>query len=255
MIFTAHIGNTNIIITVFNGNDILFNAKISSKSDLSEDQIAMQIVDFCEFHNVNYKEINGGIIASVVPTLTGKIEKSFRKLCKGKIFIVGPGTKTGLNIKLDSPSELGADFVCSAVYAKEKYTLPLIIVDISHTVKISALDKKGCFLGGSIMAGPEMCANALSQGTAQLPHISVYRPGALIGKNTVESMKSGIIYGSVAMIDGLIDKYKEEMEENDLTVIVTGEHSREMRSYFKHDVICEENIISKGMNLIWNKNI
>lgn len=255
MIFSAYISNINIIIAVFEKDEMIFSAKISSKSDFTEDQIAMEILEFFRFYKIDAEKINNGIIASVVPALTVKIEKAFQKICSGKIFTVGPGTKTGLNIKLDSPSELGADFVCSAVYAKEKYSLPLIIIDVSHTMKISALDKKGSFLGGSIMAGPEMCADALSSGTAQLPHISVYKPGLLIGKNTVESMKSGIIYGSAAMLDGMIEKYKEEMKEEDLTVIVSGENSREILPYFKHNVIFEENIISKGMNMILNKNI
>ena len=255
MIFTAHIGNTNIIITVFDEDKILFKAKISSKADLSEDQITMEIVEFCKFYSVDYKNIKGGIIASVVPTLTAKIKKAFEKICREKVFIVGPGTKTGLNIQLDTPTELGGDFVCSAVYAKEKYNLPLIIIDISHTIKISALNKNGSFLGGCIMAGPEMCAEVLSLETAQLPHISVYKPGQLIGKNTVEAMKSGLIYGTAAMLDGMIEKYKREMNEKDLTVIAAGENSEEILQFLEHDVVFDEDIVSKGMNLIWKKNI
>lgn len=255
MVFTAHIGNKYITITVFDGDTVKFTSKISSKIPMSYDQAAVEIKSLCEFNGIDCKEITGSIIASVVPNLTENVKIAISKISSGKIFTVGPGVKTGLNIKIDFPSELGADFVCFAVYAKESYKLPLLMVDMGTATKISALDEKGCFLGGSIMPGMDISAEALSLNTAQLPHISFEKTGALIGKNTVESMKSGIVYGMASMIDGMIEKYKKEMKADDLTVIITGENSGEMLKYFEHDLIYDENIIAKGMNIIYKKNL
>ena len=254
MICTVHIGNKYITITTFEQDNVRFSAKISSKIPMSCDQLAVEIKSLCEFNGVNVNNINGSIIASVVPNLTENVKTAVGKLFKGKILTVGPGVKTGLNIKIDFPSELGADFVCFAVCAKEKYQLPLLMVDMGTAVKISALNENGCFLGCSIMPGMDMSAEALSTNTAQLPHISFEKAEGLIGKNTVESMKSGIIYGMASMIDGMIEKYKKEMKAQRVNVIITGENSEDILKYLEHDLIYDKNIIAEGMNIIYKKN-
>lgn len=254
MILAIDVGNTNIVLSVLKDDTIVFSARIASDVKMTTDQYTIEIMSILDFYKIDLSLIEGVIISSVVPEITEHIRFATQKITNKKVLVIGPGVKTGLNIKIDFPSELGADFVCSSVYAKSKYSLPLIIVDMGTATKISILDKEGSFIGGCIMAGMRISANALSQNTAQLPYISFDKPESIIGKNTVECMKSGVIYGTAAMIDGMINKYKQKLNCENLNVILTGGDAKNIIDFCENSFIYDEDVIIKGLKLIYDKN-
>ena len=167
--------------------------------------------------------------------------------------MLGPGVKTGLNIKIDNPAQLGADLVAGAVGALDAYTLPCIIIDMGTASTISVLDKNGTFLGGSIAAGVKLTLKALTENTAQLTSIPIEAPQSVIGRNTVECMQSGLVYGTAAMIDGLLDKIEEELGQ-EATVVATGGLSKEIITHCKRNIIYDENLLLEGLRVIYEKN-
>ena len=170
------------------------------------------------------------------------------------MFIVGPGVKTGLNIKIDNPAQLGADLVCVSVAALLKYPLPSIVFDLGTATTISALTKNGEMIGGSILTGVGTALNALAQGTAQLPQISLSGDVSPIGSNTVDCMRSGAVIGNAAMIDGMILRYKEILGE-DTTVIATGGLSTVITPHCREQIVVDENLLFDGLYAIYKKNI
>lgn len=254
MILTIDIGNSNIVFSAFDEDKIIFSSHMASQIEIMDDQYAIQFLGALNFYNVDKNSINGAIISSVVPQITEKIKSAVSKLIIGKIMIVSPGLKTGLNIKIDSPSELGADFVCSSVFAKANYPLPLIVIDMDTATKISVLDNDGNFIGGSIIPGIRIATDALSKNTAQLPFVSLDKPSSIIGKNTVDCMKSGIIYGTAAMLDGMIKRYSHKLATENLTAILTGVNAKIIMDFCEYKMIYDENIITKGLKIIYDKN-
>nr|MCR5647587.1 type III pantothenate kinase [Acholeplasmatales bacterium] len=168
-------------------------------------------------------------------------------------YVIGPGIKTGLNIKIDNPQTLGSDRVCDAVCVIEEYKVPAIIIDMGTATTISVIDKNKNHIGGMIIPGIKTSLDSLSTNASQLPYISLDDPKVLIGKNTIDCMKSGIIYGNVALVDGLIDRIKEELDE-DYVVIATGGLSKLVIKHSKHNIIYDENLLLKGLYYIYKKN-
>ena len=167
--------------------------------------------------------------------------------------MLGPGVKTGLNIKIDNPAQLGADLVAGAVGAIDEYTMPCVIIDMGTASTISVLDRSGAFLGGAIAAGVRLTLKALAENTAQLPSISIEAPSAVIGSNTVECMQSGLVYGTAAMLDGLLDKIEQELGETP-TVVATGGMSKEIIPHCRRNIIYNENLLLDGLRIIYEKN-
>ncbi len=253
MILAVDIGNTNIVLSAIDENSILFSSRIYSEVRMMEDQFTVLIKDLLRLYEKKATEFEGAIISSVVPQLTPMLFRAVSKIISGKIIVVGPGVKTGLDIKIDSPSELGADFVCSSVAAKENYTLPCIVIDMGTATKISIVDRSGTFVGGAIIPGMKVSTDALSRSAAQLPNISFENPGKVIGKNTIDCMRSGIVYGTASMLDGMIERYTRELCEN-CTVILTGGLSKTIAEHLKGTVILDESLILKGLYSIYNRN-
>ena len=166
---------------------------------------------------------------------------------------VGPGGKTGLNIKIDNPAQLGADLVAGAVGALDAYTTPCVVIDMGTASTISVLDKNGTFLGGIIAAGVRLTLKALAENTAQLSSINIEAPQSVIGANTAECMQSGLVYGTASMIDGLLERIEEEMEETP-TVVATGGLSKEIITHCKSNIIYNENLLLDGLRVIYEKN-
>ena len=220
MILTIDVGNTHTIIGVYDADELIFTARMSTDRQKTRDEYAVTIRSILSLSN-KVGEIEGAIISSVVPQVSGLLEGAIKRLYDCKVFIVGPGVKTGLNIKIDNPAQLGADLVCVSVAAQKKYPLPSIVFDLGTATTISALNKNGEMVGGSILTGVNTALNALAQGTAQLPQISLDGEVDVIGSNTIDCMRSGAVLGNACMIDGMIERYKEILGE-DTTVIATG---------------------------------
>ena len=193
------------------------------------------------------------IIFIGMPAVGKSIAGAVSKLCHVVPLMLGPGVKTGLNIKIDNPAQLGADLVAGAVGALDAYTTPCVVIDMGTASTISVLDKNGTFLGGIIAAGVRLTLKALAENTAQLSSINIEAPQSVIGANTAECMQSGLVYGTASMIDGLLERIEEELEETP-TVVATGGLSKEIITHCKSNIIYNENLLLDGLRVIYEKN-
>ena len=252
MILTIDIGNTNITLGGYKQDKLQFVARLATDTSLTADQYAVQLSSILQLHGY-MGEVRDAIIGSVVPT-TGNAITGAIKLITGKApIILGPGVKTGLNIKLDNPAQLGADLAAGAVGALGKYKMPCIIIDMGTATTVSVMDKDGAFVGGVIAAGIRSTLDALTSKTAQLPAINIEAPKSVIGKNTVDSMKSGLVFGAAAMLDGIVDRVLEETGE-EATVVATGGLAEMVVKNCKREVIIDNDLLLEGLYKIYKKN-
>lgn len=253
MILALDIGNTNIVIGLLEGPKILNSARIATDKNKTEIDFLIQFQQMLEIFKISKENIEGSILSSVVPEVTNQVLNALKLMLNKKIHIVGPGIKTGLSIKIDNPQSLGADRVCDAVCVIEEYRVPAIIIDMGTATTISVIDRNNNHVGGMIIPGIKTSLNSLSANASQLPYISLDSPKTLIGKNTIDCMKSGIIYGNASLVDGLIDRIKEEMKE-DFVIIATGGYSQLILKYSKHKMIYDKDLLLKGLYYIYKKN-
>ncbi len=253
MILAVDIGNTNIVVGLLDKTNIINSARLATDKKKTDMDFLIQLKLMLSVFKVKDTEIEGSILSSVVPELTNQIFNALKALLNQKPYVIGPGIKTGLNIKIDNPQTLGSDRVCDAVCVIEEYKVPAIIIDMGTATTISVIDKNKNHIGGMIIPGLKTSLDSLSSNASQLPYISLDDPKVLIGKNTIDCMKSGIIYGNVALIDGLIDRIKEELG-NDYVVIATGGLSKLIIKHSKHNIIYDENLLLKGLYYIYKKN-
>lgn len=254
MILAIDIGNTNIVIGCFKGKTIEFTERLSTNHKSTELEYAILFKNVLEIHKIDTACIDGGIISSVVPSLTNVIKKAMQKLTLAEIMTVGPGVKTGLNIVTDNPAKLGSDLVVDAVAGINEYPVPLVIFDMGTATTISVIDKNKSYIGGVIIPGLEVSLNSLVSTTSQLPKISLDAPKTVIGKNTVDCMKSGILYSNASMIDGMIKKIEGELGEN-VTAVATGGLAPTVVPLCEREIILDDELLLKGLMIIYNKNI
>ena len=254
MVFTVDVGNTNIVLGGFESDKLIFTSRVATEASKMEDQYAIEFADIIKLYGYSPSDFDGAIISTVVPPLTTVLKSAIKKLFKCRVIVVGPGVKTGLNIRIENPAIMGSDLVCAAVGALQKYKPPMIIFDLGTATTISAVDKTGALIGGSIIPGVKVSLNALSSATAQLPHINTELEGNIvIGANTIDSMKSGIVLGTASMMDGMIDRYKDVLGE-DTTVLATGGLAPSIASHCRREIIIESDLISDGLYVIYKKN-
>ena len=256
MVFTVDAGNTNIVLGAYDNDEKLaFTARIATEASKTEDQYA---VIFYQLNTLSGPDGSGSdvaIIPTVVPPLVTPLKNAIKKLLGVDALVVGPGIKTGLNIRLDNPAILGADLVCGAVGALLKYKPPLIIFDFGTATTISGIDSAGAFLGGSIIPGINVSLKALSSSAAQLQDINTDSGSiAVIGTNTIDSMRSGSILGSASMMDGMISRYKEVLGE-DATVVATGGLASSVTPYCKtKGIILDNDLLLDGLLALYRRN-
>ncbi len=253
MILAVDIGNTNIVLGGFEGDTIKFVARIATNPGKTEDEYATKISSILALREINPEEIKGAIVASVVPPLNTIIKKAIKMVYGVDPIMVSPGIKTGINIKCDEPATVGADLICACVAAHFIYGSPSLVIDMGTATKIMLIDKSGAFCGAAIASGVNIGLAALARGTAQLPQISLEAPKSALGKNTADCMRSGVVFGNAAMIDGMINRFNAEMGE-DLPVIATGGISGAIVKYCNHDIILDEDLVLKGLNILYKKN-
>ncbi len=248
------IGNTNITLGVFHGETLAFTARLATKPAHTADQLAVDMQGILQLHHEPVEQIRACAVSSVVPSVGTAICRAVKILCGIEPLLLGPGVKTGLNIKIDNPAQLGADLAAGAVGALARYPMPCVIIDMGTASTVSVLDKNGCFLGGAIAAGVRLTLKALCENTSLLPAIHVEAPNHAIGRNTVDSMKSGLVYGTAAMLDGLIDRMEKELGET-ATVVATGGLSQEIIRHCVHKgIIYDPDLLLNGLRLIYEKN-
>ncbi len=253
MLLAVDIGNTNITLGAFEDSALEFTARIATDSRKTADQYAVEIKSLLELNGKTPEEIEDSIIASVVPAVGKSISKAVSKLCHIVPLMLGPGVKTGLNIKIDNPAQLGADLVAGAVGALDAYTTPCVVIDMGTASTVSVIDKNGTFLGGVIAAGVRLTLKALAENTAQLNSIPIEAPKSVIGGNTMECMQSGLVFGTAAMLDGLIKRITAKLGETP-TVVATGGLSKEIIVHCDANIIYNENLLLDGLRVIYEKN-
>lgn len=253
MLLTVDVGNSYISIGGYEGERLSFVSDIVTDSKKSVDQYAVELKSIMSLHNVIPEGVDGGIISSVVPELTESIAAAIRKICDVECLVVGPGVKSGININIDNPAQLGADTVAEAVAAADKFPCPCIICDLGTATVLGVLDKNKSFSGVIIAAGVGTTAEAFSKNTALLPHVSIDIPKRLVGKNTVNSVQSGLIYGTAAMLDGLTERIERELGEK-TCVVATGRMTERIIPYCNRDIIISDYLLFEGLRLIYLKN-
>ena len=253
MILAIDIGNSNINIGCFDEDNILFLERAATDINKTELEYAVLVKTILEIHDVKAAQINGAIISSVVPSLVHTIKVALRKLVNCDPLVVGPGIKTGLNIRLDNPAQLGADLVVESVAALNKYGSPVIIIDMGTATTFAAINKNNEYLGGAIYPGVVVSMDALVSRTSLLPTISFGKPKKCIGSNTIDAMKSGIIYGEAARLDGLIDRFEEELGYK-CKVIATGGLSKVVVPNCRHNIVLDNDLILIGLKILYDKN-
>lgn len=253
MILAVDIGNTNIVFGCIDGEQILFRERISTVQSATELEYATIILAAFQMNSIDKDCIDGAIISSVVPTVTSTAKKAIEKLTGVSAMVVGPGIKTGLSIMIDNPAALGSDLVVGAVAAINEYPVPQIIIDLGTATTFSVIDSKRNFTGGIIMTGMAVSSDALTKRTAQLPKIAFETPKKVVGTNTVDSMKSGIMFGTAGSIDGIIDRIEQEIGEK-CTVIATGGLAGTVIPLCKRKITLDDDLLLKGLLIIYNKN-
>ena len=253
MILTVDIGNTNITLGVFDGDRLTASVRLSTILSGTRDEYASRLVSVFDLYGVRREDVNGAILSSVVPPLNAVLREAIRFIFGVDALTVGPGIKTGLNIHCDHPASVGSDLICACVAVHTLHGSPALIVDMGTATKIMAMDKRGTFVGVSIIPGVLMGLRALSDGTAQLPQVSLETPGALVAKNTADAMRSGVIYGNASLIDGMIDRFAEALG-GDISVYATGGLASTVVGYCKHRIAVDEELVLKGLNILYHKN-
>ena len=253
MLLTIDIGNTNINLGIFDGDTLAMSARVATDRQKTNDQYAVDFVNIFSVYNIKVSDIEGAVISSVVPEITIHIKNAVKRLTDKKVIVLGPGVKTGLNILIDNPAQLGADLAAGAVGAMSEYTLPAFIVDLGTATKICAIDENRNFRGCMIAPGIAISLKALTDTSSLLPAIPLEPPVKACGTNTIESMQSGIVLGTAAMIDGLLDRFAEELGEP-ATIIATGGLSSFIAPVCKREMVLDQDLLLKGLKTVYEKN-
>ena len=253
LLLVADIGNTQIKIGVFEGTRLRFVSRMATDLKLTDDQMVVWAGQFLALNGVPADQITGGIVSSVVPSLGVVMQRAAARLCPAEPMLLGPGVRSGLNIKIDNPAQLGSDMVAAAVAVLAKYPMPAIIFGLGTATTISVLDAAGAFRGGALIAGVGLSLSALSAGTAQLPYIHIEPPKNAIGTNTIDCMKSGVVLGTAAALDGMAERMEEELG-SPATLVATGGYAADIVSACRRTILLDEHLILEGLRLIYEKN-
>ncbi|MDD5953536.1 MAG: type III pantothenate kinase [Oscillospiraceae bacterium] len=253
MILAIDVGNTNIVIGGLSGEEIFFTARISTDKSKTADDYAAKLKNLLEIYHINCNRIEGSILSTVVPALATILSDAVEKIIGIRPLVVSSEMDTGVHLQMDNPKQTGADLLVDAAAVLHEYPQPTLFFDMGTATTVSAIDEHGDYIGGMIIAGAELSLEALSSGTAQLPHISMDAPEKMLGKNTIDCMKSGVIYGTAAMVDGIIQRAEEEMGQK-LTVVATGGIAKAIVPHCKRSIICDSNLTLKGLRILYERN-
>lgn len=257
MLLAIDIGNSNISVGLFDEKrDLKFLSSIDTDSRKTADQISIDLMNIFSLYRYDLRDVSGAIFSSVVPPINFMMAKALTRLLGKPPMIVGPGVKTGLNIRMEIHNQLGADLVAGAVAALDKYPTPIIMIDMGTATTISYISSKRSYEGGLMFPGVRLSLDALSDHTAQLPDISLQHPKSLIGKNTEDCMRSGIVYGTAGMLDGVIDRIRELLPQGETpTIVATGSNAPVIVRYCRNKVLYDKYLLMEGLWDIYQKII
>lgn len=253
MILVVDVGNTNIVLGLYEGKQLLQNWRISTNRSATADEYGLTLYSLFTHKGLKLEAVEGVIISSVVPPLMFALEGMCRKYIKKDPLIVGPGIKTGLSVRYENPREVGADRIVNAVAALELYGPPLIIVDFGTATTFCYVDENAQYIGGAIAPGIGISTEALYQRAAKLPRIELIKPKSTVGRNTVTSMQAGIVYGYAGQVDGIVQRIREEFGTNP-TVVATGGLAELISAESRTIQIINPLLTLQGLQLIYEKN-
>lgn len=253
MLLTADVGNTNIKLAIFDGDELKFKLRFATDTSKTSDEFAVELYTFFQIYGIDKQKIDSSIISSVVPQITYPLRRAIFTVTGIKSLVVGPGLKTGLDIKIDHPETLGADIVAGCVGASAKYGFPNIVIFMGTATAIVYVDKNNTYCGGAIAPGVGISLDALTNNGALLSSVDLKAPKQVISTNTTDCIRSGIMFGTACMLDGMIEKFIEQAGAS-CKIIATGGLAPLMIKNCTHDIIFDENIILEGLNTIYKKN-
>ena len=256
MLLVIDVGNSNIVFGVYKDKELIYDWRISTAKEKTSDEYGLTFEQIFNYHGIGIDEISDVIVSSVVPNLMHTLPNMSRKYFNKEPIVVGPGVKTGMNILYDNPKEVGADRIVNGVAAYEKYGGPLIVVDIGTAITFDVINKKGDYLGGVICPGIRISADALFMRTAKLPKVEIVKPDKVIGKTTIESIQSGMVYGYIGLIDYIIEKIIEEtaLNYNDYRIIGTGGFAQLIGNQSKYIEKMDKLLTLEGLRIVYERN-
>lgn len=257
MLLTLNIGNTNLTFGGYDPTDgkLLFVSRLYADTNLSVDELTYKLVNMLALYGAHPHQITDCIVASVVPALTPRLRQALRQMCGAPILEVGPGLKSGVRLRLDDPTQLGGELLCAVVGALRQAQPPLLVLNLDTATTVLAVDAAGSLVGGAILPGPQLALAALVQNTAQLPQVAVEStPRQVIGANTADCLRSGIVYGTAAQLEGLIARLRAELQAPDAPVIATGQLPVSIRTACAVELQYRETLILDGLYALWQKN-
>jgi type III pantothenate kinase len=254
MIFVFDIGNTNMVLGVYDGDDLKHHWRIETNRNKTEDEYGMIIKSLFDYANLKFSDIHGIIISSVVPPIMFALERMCIKYFNINPTVVGPGIKTGLNIKYENPKEVGADRIVNAVAAIHEYGSPLIIIDFGTATTYCYINEEKQYMGGAIAPGIGISTEALYTKAAKLPRIEIVRPEGVVGKNTVSAMQAGILYGYVGQVEGIVKRMKDQSKKNPTVIATGGLASLISKESYVIDIV-DPFLTLKGLQLIYKRNV
>ncbi len=253
MLLCVDVGNTNIKFALYENDKQILKTRFSTDSKKTDDEFAVELYTIFQIYGFDAKAVKGSIISSVVPAVTENLQKAIHKVTNCKPVILGPGVKTGLDLRIDNPSTLGSDIVAMCVAVKEKYSCPAIVIGMGTATTIVYLNENKCYCGGAIMPGVSISLDALTSNGALLPSIELKATKKVIGTNTEDCIRSGIVAGTACSIDGMIELFREETNTNPF-IIATGGLANTIAKNCKNDIIINDDLVLEGLISIYNRN-
>ena len=254
MILVIDVGNTNTVLGLYEEKVLLDYWRIKTDANKTSDEFGMMVYQLFNYSSYNIENVSSIVVSSVVPTLMYTLQHMVRKYFKQEALVVGPGIKTGINIRYDNPREVGADRIVNAIAAYELYGGPLVIVDFGTAITFCAISESGEYIGGAIAPGIQISMDALFQKTAKLPRIELIKPQTVIGKNTINSMQSGIIFGFVGQVDYIVKRMKKEINNDNIKVIATGGLARLIATESETIDVVNGLLTLEGLRIIYERN-
>lgn len=254
MLLAIDIGNSNVVIGCLNeNNETIRQFRMVTDLKKTDDEYAAGIKTILDYNGLDAAMFEGAIICSVVPPLTEIFRGAVERITGHRALVLGTGVKTGLNVMIDNPATLGSDLVAASVAAMAEYPLPVIVFDMGTATTITVVDKGNKFLGGAIVPGVALSMNALSSGTSLLQKVPIEAPKKALSGTTIECMQSGAVYGTASMLDGMIDRFEEELGEK-CSLVATGGIASKVVPHCKHRIVYDENLLLRGLGIIYRKN-
>ena len=253
MLLCTDVGNTNIKLALYENDKIILKLRVATDNKKTDDEFAAELHGIFLINGFDVKKLDGSIISSVVPKVTAPFCKAIKKLTGIDTIVVGPGVKSGLDLRIDNPATLGADILCMCVAAKEMYSCPAIVIGLGTATTIVYINENKCYCGGAITAGVNISLDALTNNGALLPSVDLEPPKKSICTNTEDCIKSGIIFGTACMLDGMIERFNEESGMSS-TVIATGGLAQSIVKNCKHNIVINDELVLEGLRIIYSKN-